>query len=143
MVPKTLLLLAALRTAQADSSHELFYKTVDPKTHLGRTALVGRGLAGTESPAVNEQVSTFTSTRPVVAKAHYIKGFWFSRFAIGDSPDLEILIDTGSSDAILNPGIYKPSPNAVNAKRPFHISYATTNHDGTGDLSVRTPPSAS
>lgn len=64
------------------------------------------------------------------------QGFWFSHFTVGASKDLEILIDTGSSDAILNPGIYQPSSASQDQNRRFHISYATTNPDGSGSLSV-------
>lgn len=68
------------------------------------------------------------------------QGFWFSHFTVGASPDLEILIDTGSSDAIMNPGIYKPSSGSTNTGRPFHIAYSTTNPDGSGTLSVSLLP---
>jgi pepsin A len=47
-----------------------------------------------------------------------------------------MLIDTGSSDAILNPGVYKPSSSSQDTRRPFEISYATTNPDGSGRLTV-------
>ncbi|KAK8932726.1 Aspartic protease [Metarhizium anisopliae] len=113
---KTLLLLAAAHLAQADSSHALFYKVVDRETAQRIASIKGLAAAGNDTP---------------VSK---IQGFWFSHFTVGASPDLEILIDTGSSDAILNPGVYKPSPGSVNANRRFRISYATTNPDGSGTL---------
>lgn len=31
--------------------------------------------------------------------------YWFGNFTVGDSHDLELLIDTGSTDLILNPGL--------------------------------------
>lgn len=49
---------------------------------------------------------------------------------------MEILIDTGSADAILNPGIYEPSSGSFDTGKPFRISYATTNPDGSGTLTV-------
>ncbi|KJK77307.1 hypothetical protein H634G_07046 [Metarhizium anisopliae BRIP 53293] len=110
---KTLLLLAAAHLAQADSSHALFYKVVDRETAQRIASIKGLAAAGNDTP-----------------------GFWFSHFTVGASPDLEILIDTGSSDAILNPGVYKPSPGSVNANRRFRISYATTNPDGSGTLTA-------
>ncbi|QPH02360.1 hypothetical protein C2857_006569 [Epichloe festucae Fl1] len=47
-----------------------------------------------------------------------------------------MLIDTGSSDAILNPGVYRPSSSSQDTGRPFEISYATTNPDGSGRLTA-------
>jgi hypothetical protein len=36
--------------------------------------------------------------------------FWFGNFTVGDSQNLDLLVDTGSSDLIVNPGEYaKPS----------------------------------
>ncbi|KID79696.1 aspartic protease precursor, partial [Metarhizium brunneum ARSEF 3297] len=115
---KTLLLLAAAHLAQADSSHALFYKVVDRETAQRIASIKGLAAAGNDTPVSKNQ------------------GFWFSHFTVGASPDLEILIDTGSSDAILNPGVYKPSPGSVNANRRFRISYATTNPDGSGTLTA-------
>ncbi|EFY85058.1 aspartic protease precursor [Metarhizium acridum CQMa 102] len=115
---KTLLLLAAAHLALADSSHALFYKVVDRETAQRIASIKGLAAAGNDTPVFNDQ------------------GFWFSHFTVGASSDLEILIDTGSSDAILNPGIYKPSPGSVNANRRFRISYATTNPDGSGTLTA-------
>jgi pepsin A len=37
---------------------------------------------------------------------------------------------------MLNPGVYKPGPKSVNTNKPFRISYATTNPDGSGSLTV-------
>ncbi len=74
--------------------------------------------------------------RPQGLYSNTPQGFWFSHFTIGASKDLEILIDTGSADAILNPGVYEPSSGSVDTGKPFRISYATTNPDGSGTLTV-------
>ena len=114
-----LALLAVAHSAAADSSHPLRFAKVDAQTAHNVAAAKGRVDANGNAPLFAEQ------------------GFWFSHFTVGASPDLQILIDTGSSDAILNPGVYKPSSGSTDTHRPFHISYATTNPDGSGELSVR------
>lgn len=120
MALKTILtLLAAMQAVQvqADSSHPLHMATVD--AHTAHAMLNAKGLAASRDGALyNEQ------------------GFWFSHFSVGGSPDLQILIDTGSSDTILNPGVYKKSSTGVDTGKTFRISYATTNPDGSGTLSV-------
>lgn len=67
------------------------------------------------------------------------QGFWFANFTVGASPSLEILIDSGSSDAIMNPGVYKPSANSQNLNKTFQVSYATTNPDGSGTETATGP----
>jgi pepsin A len=32
--------------------------------------------------------------------------YWFGHFSVGDTPDLKLLIDTGSTDLIVNNGLY-------------------------------------
>jgi pepsin A len=49
-----------------------------------------------------------------------------------------MLIDTGSTDVYLNPGVYKPSKNSVDTHTNFTITFATTNPDGSGTETVRT-----
>ncbi|GFP58815.1 secreted aspartyl protease 1 [Trichoderma asperellum] len=115
---KTVLsLLAAFQAVRADFSHPLHFKKVDAVAAKSIAAAKGRVAVASGNLAADQ-------------------GFWFSNFTIGGSPNLEILIDTGSSDAILNPGIYEPGPNSVNTNTPFSISYATTNPDGSGTLSA-------
>ncbi|MCJ1442906.1 MAG: hypothetical protein MMC23_003403 [Stictis urceolatum] len=67
------------------------------------------------------------------------QGFWFANFTIGAAKEQSILIDTGSSDAIMNPGLYKPSAGSKNLHQNFRISYATTNPDGSGSESASGP----
>ncbi|KAF3056820.1 aspartic peptidase domain-containing protein [Trichoderma sp. SZMC 28012] len=115
---KTVLsLLAAIQAVQADFSHPLHFKKVDAVAAKSIATAKGRLVQGTADLWADQ-------------------GFWFSNFTIGGSSNLEILIDTGSADAILNPGIYKPGSSSVNTKKTFRISYATTNPDGSGTLSA-------
>ncbi|OAA39507.1 aspartyl protease [Beauveria brongniartii RCEF 3172] len=109
--------LAAALAVAADSSHPMHYQKVDAETAKS-VAAVRNHASGRDGALVNEQ------------------GFWFSHFTVGASENLELLIDTGSSDAMLNPGIYKPSSTSKDLKRRFSISYATTNPDGSGSLSA-------
>ena len=67
--------------------------------------------------------------------------FWFGNFDIGDSENLTLLIDTGSSDVIMNSGMYKPGPRAANIHKNFTITYGTTESDGSGTGTVWTSSS--
>lgn len=49
-----------------------------------------------------------------------------------------MLIDTGSTDVYLNPGVYDPSENSVDTGTNFTITFATTNPDGSGTETVST-----
>ncbi|KAJ5106853.1 acid protease [Penicillium angulare] len=62
--------------------------------------------------------------------------FWFGNFDVGDSKNLSLLIDTGSSDLIVNPGFYRPGPGSVNTHKNFTISYGSTESDGSGTGTV-------
>ncbi|KAL9049016.1 MAG: hypothetical protein Q9162_007429 [Coniocarpon cinnabarinum] len=64
------------------------------------------------------------------------QSFWFANFTVGASPSLSLLIDTGSADVYLNPAIYAPSPNSKNLRKPFSITFSTTNSDGSGTETV-------
>ncbi|OAR00720.1 hypothetical protein LLEC1_00221 [Akanthomyces lecanii] len=111
--------LAAAQAVAADSSHPVYFRKADADAAKGVAAFKNLAFAsGGDGSLVNEQ------------------GFWFSHFTVGASKDLEILIDTGSSDAIMNPGIYEPSSNSQNQNRRFKIAYSTTNPDGSGSLAA-------
>ncbi|KAJ6780497.1 hypothetical protein PWT90_02973 [Aphanocladium album] len=110
--------LAAAQAVAADSSHPMHFRKVDD-SHTAKGASMYKSLAVSSDGSLNNE-----------------QGFWFSHFTVGASKDLEILIDTGSSDAIMNPGVYKPSSSSVDQNRKFYISYATTNPDGSGELSA-------
>lgn len=58
MALKTLLVLAAVQIAQADSSHQLFYKKVTAETARSIAAIKGHDVADAGSPLFNEQVSS-------------------------------------------------------------------------------------
>lgn len=64
-------------------------------------------------------------------------GFWFADFSVGASPSDSMLIDTGSSDVYMNPGKYQPGSSARDTGRPFTISFATTNSDGSGSETLK------
>ena len=70
------------------------------------------------------------------AQLTFGQGFWFTNFTVGASNELVLLIDTGSCDVYLNPGFYEPSKNSVNEHNNFTITFATTNPDGSGSLTV-------
>ncbi|KAI9727940.1 MAG: hypothetical protein M1828_005345 [Chrysothrix sp. TS-e1954] len=60
---------------------------------------------------------------------------WFANFTVGDSKDLELLLDTGSTDLLVDPGLYKKSDKAsVYHKKNamFNITYEGVNKQGTG-----------
>ncbi|PYI25500.1 acid protease [Aspergillus indologenus CBS 114.80] len=63
-------------------------------------------------------------------------GFWFGSFDVGSSKSLHLLIDTGSSDVIINPGYYNASSASVNLNLTFENGYGTTQSDGSGTGSV-------
>jgi cathepsin D len=46
------------------------------------------------------------------------------------------LIDIGSADVFLNPGLYTTSPVSENLNKTFNITFGTTNTDGSGTETV-------
>ncbi|KAJ5587197.1 acid protease [Penicillium hispanicum] len=62
--------------------------------------------------------------------------FWFGSFDVGNAKNLTLLVDTGSSDVVLNPGVYKKSAQGVNTHKNFSITYGSTESDGSGTLTV-------
>ncbi len=71
-----------------------------------------------------------------VLRANRDKDFWFAEVDVGNSTKLSLLIDTGSGDVIINPGLYVPSSVATPLNASFSNSYGTTNSDGTGTTVV-------
>lgn len=59
-------------------------------------------------------------------------GFWYGTFSIGESKDLSLLIDTGSNDVAVNPGLYKPSSQSENLHQKGELQYATAQSNGCG-----------
>ncbi|KAG6000132.1 hypothetical protein E4U54_001537 [Claviceps lovelessii] len=119
----SLLLLAVLRVAHGDSSHQLHFRKADTQTL--------RAVAGLKGHHYHEPVGSGNDGHLVADQ-----GFWFSNFTVGASQNLELLVDTGSTSVIVNPGLYRPSPGGIITGKPFQISYGTTNSDGTGDVTA-------
>jgi hypothetical protein len=67
----------------------------------------------------------------------YIKGFWFGNFTVGTASNLSLMIDTGSGDLILNPGLYKPSKTSHDLHISFNNGYGTTTSSNAGTENVR------
>ncbi|KIX05814.1 uncharacterized protein Z518_03786 [Rhinocladiella mackenziei CBS 650.93] len=63
-------------------------------------------------------------------------GFWFANVSVGDGSSMNLLIDTGSTDVVLNPGKYKPSDASVNGNETFTLSYGTAESNGTGTATI-------
>jgi predicted aspartyl protease len=73
---------------------------------------------------------------PYVALANAGKGFWFANFTVGSGKNLVLLIDSGSTDVYLNPGVYTPSSTSKDLHQNFTITFETTNPDGSGTETV-------
>lgn len=60
--------------------------------------------------------------------------YWFGHFDVGNTKNAKLLIDTGSTDLILNPGLYKPSSHMTkfSGTTNFTISYEGVNRAGFG-----------
>lgn len=80
----------------------------------------------------NLQYRTEASTQPISNS----NGFWFGSFTVGASFNLTMLIDTGSTDVIVNSGLYKPSTSSLDIYQGFTSTYGTTASDGTGNGEV-------
>lgn len=64
------------------------------------------------------------------------QGFWYGNFTVGLSPHLSLLIDTGSSDVAVNPGLYKASSTGENLHQTGKLQYETTQENGCGTADV-------
>jgi hypothetical protein len=60
--------------------------------------------------------------------------YWYGNFTVGKSSGLGLLIDTGSSDLIVNPDLYVPSGYAApyDGSNNFTISYEGVDRSGFG-----------
>ncbi|OBT86051.1 hypothetical protein VE02_05528 [Pseudogymnoascus sp. 03VT05] len=65
-------------------------------------------------------------------------GFWYADFTVGGASNLSLLIDTGSGDIVVNPGIYVPGKTSGNLNTSFENTYGTRSKDGTGSATVST-----
>lgn len=62
-----------------------------------------RDVAGADTENALRMVKRQSGANPsVLGRSLY----WFGNFSVGDTPDLKLLIDTGSTDLILNKGLY-------------------------------------
>ncbi|KAL3422802.1 Gastricsin [Phlyctema vagabunda] len=61
-----------------------------------------------------------------------VNNFWFAKCNVGLASNLTLLIDTGSGDVVLNPGVNISSPESINTNVTFSNGYGTTKNDGTG-----------
>jgi len=48
---------------------------------------------------------------------------------------VELLVDTGSADLVLNPGKYKRGTGSVDLRKNFEITYGTTSGNAAGSSS--------
>lgn len=64
------------------------------------------------------------------------QGFWYGNFSIGGTSNLNLMIDTGSGDVVLNPGLYVPGKASKNLNLTFENTYGTTSSNGTGNAAV-------
>ena len=63
--------------------------------------------------------------------------YWFGNFKVGDSGPLKLLIDTGSADLLVNPGLYTPSGDKKSyGNGKFSITYEGVNRQGFGFKTV-------
>lgn len=102
---------------------------------LAGLALVAAGQSTSASPTSGSAASSSASPRSV--PLHLDGGFWFGSFDVGESKNLSLLIDTGSSDLIVNPGLYKPSSKSVNLNRSTELEYGTAQSNGCGFADIK------
>lgn len=67
------------------------------------------------------------------------QGFWFANFTVGASRSLELLVDTGSTDVILDYGKYRASPFSKNLHQTYSAPFGTTNSNGSGSETATGP----
>ncbi|OOQ90920.1 hypothetical protein PEBR_01932 [Penicillium brasilianum] len=107
---------------------------------LGALGLIPMSLAVPHSfPAridLNHRVAPSMKPKHTVETLSEANLFWFGSFDVGNSKNLTLLIDTGSSDVIINPGLYKRGPRSVNIHSNFTNTYGTTESDGSGSGTV-------
>ncbi|KAI9644565.1 hypothetical protein NHQ30_006586 [Ciborinia camelliae] len=75
----------------------------------------------------------------ITGPATYDAGFWFANITIGASKDpVQVLIDTGSADLVLNPGLYKASSASIDLYKSFNVTYGTVTSDSSSGSSSET-----
>lgn len=63
-------------------------------------------------------------------------GFWYGVFNVGEAHNLSLLIDTGSPDVAVNPGLYKPSRASRNLSEAGSLEYGTVEENGCGAANI-------
>ena len=82
-----------------------------------------------EALALSGDTSPSTVARPLTAvvplTGNLTSGRWFGNFSVGNSGPLSLLVDSGSSDIVLNPGRYLPSgaPTSLDLNVNFTKTY--------------------
>jgi hypothetical protein len=100
----------------------------------------GFAISAYRSPADKDTISLLSISRKIHRRQSSTLGtaidsdlYWYGNFTVGESTNLGLLIDTGSSDLILNGGLYKPSKYATPYEGSnFTISYEGVDRQGFG-----------
>ena len=102
------------------------FHTVDLQRHHGKLGPVAKALKATRR--LQQYLPTALETLDA--------GFWYGNFSIGASTNLSLLIDTGSDDVAVNPGLYIPSSASQNLGQSGALRYGTTEEDGCGSADI-------
>ncbi|PQE24537.1 aspartyl protease protein [Rutstroemia sp. NJR-2017a WRK4] len=92
-------------------------------------------MQNTRSEAAKIPLHRRISSSNVTGSTNYDGGFWFTNITIGSSAPANLLVDTGSADLVLNPGLYKASSQSKNLNSTFAVTYGTTTGGGAGSTS--------
>ncbi|OQU97789.1 hypothetical protein CLAIMM_03674 [Cladophialophora immunda] len=86
----------------------------------------------------NNALNNFSKRDPKKAtqSLSFDGGFWFADVKAGDGSGMNLLVDTGSTNVVLNAGRYKPSKHSVNTNEPFAVAYGTAEGNGTGSAFI-------
>ncbi|CAI6338676.1 unnamed protein product [Periconia digitata] len=93
------------------------------------TSVPLQGISGLSSPSLSRRALP-------IAHTYEDNFFWFGNYSVGNADNLELLIDTGSSDIFINPGEYVPSSNSKDLEENFTATFSTAKSDGTGFVSL-------
>ena len=80
--------------------------------------------------------STSNSAFATAPVAFAPRGFWYASFDVGDSKNLSLIVDTGSQAVVLNPELYRQSPESIDLKIRNRFEYGTAQANGCGTLSL-------
>lgn len=130
------LLLCGLNLLNLAISGNCSPSPVTERRQSHRPVLHRRQFARQVQSAVNEGYNDGSNFVLVPLVGNLTTGRWFGSFAVGHSPPLELLIDTGSSDIILNPNRYAPSPAL--GSQDLHTNFTKTYGEYANSLEVGT-----